>query len=403
MLEETRIVIVGAGHGGATAAVELKARGYEGEVLLLSDEPVAPYERPPLSKAWLTSEEGKPSLYDEETLAGRGVTFRAGARAERLDREEKAVILSGGERIGYGKLILATGSLARRLSLPGAELGGVHTLRTAGDAEALRLELRPGRRLAVIGGGYIGLEVAASARKLGAEVTVIELAPRLMARTASEEVSAFFRAVHEAHGVRFLFGQGVDAILGEGRATGVRLGSGEEVRADAVLMAAGGMPDCALAREAGLPCEGGVLVDEEARTPDPDVYAIGDLSLRPTPFAEGRIRLESVHNALEQARIAAASITGTKPPRLEAPWFWSDQYGLKLQIAGLVPPEGQRVVRRGEGRLAVFHLAAQRLMAVEAVNDPRAYMVGRKALTTGQGVDAEVLADPAADVKDALV
>ena len=401
-----RTVIVGAGHGGTTAAVELRARGYEGEVVLLSDEPVEPYERPPLSKDWLTRADGaRDPLHGAAALAERGVDLRLGARAARLDRAARMVHLEDGEAVPYTHAILATGSLARRLPLPGAEADGVHGLRTAADAAGLRDALAPGARLVVIGAGYIGLEVAASARGRGAEVTVIELADRPMARTASAPVSAFYRARHEAEGVRFVMPSGVAAIEAPGgRATGVRLTDGTVLPADAVLIAAGGVPDTALAEAAGLATEGGVATDEAGRTDDPSVFAIGDAARRPTPWADAPLRLESVHSALEMARLAAAAITGTKPPALVAPWFWSDQYDLKLQIAGLVGAEaGTLIVREGGDALSVFHVAGERLLAVEAINDPRAYMTGRTALTRGQAVDAAILADPARDPKDALI
>ena len=404
-----RVVIVGAGHGGATAAVELRARGHGGEVLLLSDEPVAPYERPPLSKGWLTSPGGaKPPLYDEATLAARRVTFRSGVRVAGIDRDARRLRTEDAEAIAYDALVLATGSRARRLPVPGAGLPGVHTLRTAADADALRAELRAGARLVVVGAGYVGLEVAASARRLGCAVTIAELAPRPLARTASARVADHFQRLHEAHGVAFLFEDGVAAVEGAGgRAAGVTLGSGRHLPADAVLVAVGGVPDTALAEGAGLDCANGILVDEASRTSDPAVYAVGDATSRPSPFAPpgegGRVRLESVHNALEQARLAAADLTATPPPRIEAPWFWSDQYDTKLQIAGLVRAGDEQVVRTGPSGLAVFHLRGGGLRAVEAANDPVAYMLGRKALTAGRGVDAAVLADPDADLRAALL
>lgn len=397
------VVIVGAGHGGVTAAIELRAKGYAGPVTLLSDEPVAPYERPPLSKAWLTAPDGAPPpLYDADTLAERGIALRLGARAEAVDTGARTVTV-GGAMLPYDHLILATGAAARRLPLPGCDAEGVHTLRTAADAERLKAALGEGVRLVVVGAGYIGLEVAASARKRGADVTVAELSDRPMARTASVEVAAFFQAAHEARGVRFVFGDGLAAIETEdARARGVRLASGRVLPADAVLLAAGGVPDCALATAAGLDCDDGIVVDEAARTSAPGVYAVGDATRRPSAFAHAPIRLESVHNALEQARLAAADVAGAPPPRVEAPWFWSDQYDLKLQIAGLVGDADRRIVREGPGALSVFHLRGGALRAVEAVNDPRAYMTGRTALTRGLAVDVGVLADPEADLKDAL-
>ena len=400
-----RTVIVGAGHGGTTAAVDLRARGYEGEVVLLSDEPVEPYERPPLSKGWLTADGAPEPLHGAAALAERGVTLRLGARAAALDLEKRAVRLEDGEALPYTHAILATGSRARRLPLPGIDADGVFSLRTAADAEGLRGVLVPGARLVVVGAGYIGLEVAASARARGADVSIVELADRPMARTASAPISAFYQARHEAEGVRFVMPSGVASVeTDSGRATGVHLTDGTVLPADAVLIAAGGVPDIALAEGAGLTTGGGVLTDEAGRTSDASVFAIGDAARRPTPWADAPIRLESVHSALEMARLAAAAITNTKPPALVAPWFWSDQYDLKLQIAGLVGAiPAELIVREGTNTLSVFSVAGDRLLAVEAVNDPRAYMTGRMALTRGQRVDPSVLADPARDVKDALL
>ena len=396
------IVIIGAGHGGTTAAVELRNRGYDGPVTLLSEEPVEPYERPPLSKDWLLRKDaGRDVLFGAETLAARSIDLRIGVTATGIDRGARTVA-AGGETLPYDALILATGSRARRLPLPGIDAGGVFSLRTAADADALREALAPGARLVVVGAGYIGLEVAASARRRGADVTIVELADRPMARTASEAVSAFYQARHEAEGVRFVLPTGVTGIEIEGgRAAGVALSTGEMLVADAVLIAAGGAPDTALAEAAGLDAVGGVLTDEVGRTSDEAIFAIGDAARRPTPWSDEPLRLESVHNALEMARLAAAVITDTKPPALVAPWFWSDQYDLKLQIAGLVGG-GTEVVRRTDDSLAVFHLQGERLRAVEAVNDPRAYMLGRTAITKGQAVDPSVLADPSADLRSAV-
>jgi 3-phenylpropionate/trans-cinnamate dioxygenase ferredoxin reductase subunit len=404
MGSEEQIVIVGAGHSGTTAAVELRSRGHEGPVVLLSDEAVEPYERPPLSKAWLTAQGAeKDSLYGLETLAERGIDLRLGARAEAIDTGRRSLRLEGGEELAYGALILATGSTARKLPIPGIDADNVHSLRTASDADALREALAPGRRLVVIGAGYIGLEVAASARKIGAHVTVVELADRCMPRTASRTISDFYHQYHEDRGVTFVMEDGVASIETQDRvATEVVLGSGRRLEADAVLIAAGGLPNERLAKEAGLQCADGVLTDENGRTSDPHIYALGDAARRPTPWTGEPLRLESVHSALEMARLSAAHLTGTKPPSLTPPWFWSDQYDLKLQIAGLVTPDREEIVRRQEGSLSVFHLDGERLLAVEAVNDPRAYMVGRTALAKGAAVDRHVLADLGADPKDAL-
>ncbi|MCQ8184487.1 NAD(P)/FAD-dependent oxidoreductase [Parvularcula maris] len=405
MSSQEQIVIVGAGHGGTTAAVELRSRGFEGGIVLLSDEPVEPYERPPLSKAWLTADGAeKDSLYGLDTLSERGIDLRLGAKAETLDLAARSLRLGDGSELTYSALILATGSQARKLPISGMECENVFSLRTAGDADALRAALVPGSKLVVVGAGYIGLEVAASARKLGADVTIVELADRCMPRTASVTISDFYHQYHEEHGVAFVLKDGVSALEAEGdHVTGVALSSGSVLPADAVLIAAGGVPDDILAQQAGIACDNGILTDENGRTSDPSVYAIGDAARRPTPWAEEALRLESVHSALEMARLVAADITGSQPPALQPPWFWSDQYDLKLQIVGLVTPGFEQIKRHTEGSLSVFHLKGDELMAVEAVNDPRAYMLGRTALSKGLAVDRHVLSDPEADLKNALL
>jgi 3-phenylpropionate/trans-cinnamate dioxygenase ferredoxin reductase subunit len=403
------VVIVGAGHAGGSAAAFLRQYGHTGAITLIGDEPCLPYQRPPLSKAWLKGEAGEeelqlrpPSFYDEAAI-----TVRTGVLVRSIDRAAKTVTLGAGETIAYGKLILAMGARARRLPAPGADLGGVHALRTAADAEALKSEIGPGRRLMIVGGGYVGLEVAASGRALGAEVTVIEREPRLLARVAGEALSGFFHAYHGARGVRFVLGGSVSAIEGEnGHATAVVLDHGERLPCDGVLVGVGAVPNQELAQAAGLACQDGVIVDGAARTDDPDIYAIGDLTRRPLPLYGRAFRLESVPSALEQAKQAAADITGHKPPPPETPWFWSDQYDLKLQIAGL-PFDVDHLIVRGEpsfesggAKFAVFHMSGDLIQAVEAVNSPAEFMGGRMLIGARRPVSREKLADPAVSMKE---
>ncbi|MNX95793.1 Rhodocoxin reductase [compost metagenome] len=295
-------------------------------------------------------------------------------------------------------LILATGSMARKLAIPGADRPGLLELRTLDDAERLKSVLSPGQRLAVVGGGYVGLEAAASARALGAEAVVIERMDRVLARVASETLSAFFTNLHRQHGVEILTGAEV-AGFEDG---GVRLADGGLIAADAILVGVGALAREALARTAGLACENGVVVDETARTSDPAIYAIGDVTHRPLPVHGGRMhRLESVPNALEQAKQAAAAIVGRAAPAPEVPWFWSDQYDVKLQIAGL-PFDADRQVVRGDpatGGFAVFHLNGDRIVCVEAVNAPAEFMGGRLLIGKATPVDADLLADPAVSIK----
>ena len=403
-----RILILGGGHAGGTAAALLRQQGWTGPITLVGEEPVAPYQRPPLSKAWLKGEADAASLAlrPDTFYAEQGIRMRLSTRAERLVRREEGgeVVLQGGETLAYDRLILATGSRARRIPLPGLDLEGVMELRTAADADRLKAALTPGARLTVVGGGYIGLEAAASALALGADATVIELQPRLLARVAHEALSAFVHDYHRAQGVRFELASGVEALEGEqGRVCAVRLSDGRRIACDAVLVGVGAAPNQELAEAAGLRCDGGVEVDLTARTSDPCVYAIGDCTRRPLPLYGCTGRLESVPNALEQAKQAAADLCGTRPPPPETPWFWSDQFDLKLQIAGL-PIGVTRTLVRGTpstARFAVFHLGAEdHVLAVEAINAAPEFMAGRQLIAARRPVRPERLADPAVSMKE---
>jgi 3-phenylpropionate/trans-cinnamate dioxygenase ferredoxin reductase subunit len=373
--------------------------------VLIGDEPLLPYQRPPLSKAWLKGEADAESLQlkPDSWYAEAGVSLRLGATAISLNRGARTVTLSSGEQISYDYLILATGARARTLPIPGADLAGVLALRTAADAEALKGALGPGKRLAVVGGGYVGLEAAASARALGAEATIIERESRVLARVACETLSTFFQDYHGARGVRFELSAGVAGFEGaNGHVTGVKLSDGLVVACDAALVGVGAHPNDELAKDAGLDCANGVVVDIEARTADPHVFAIGDVTHRPLPHYDRQFRLESVPNALEQAKQAAAAIAGKPMPPHEVPWFWSDQYDLKLQIAGL-PFDADRQVVRGDvaaARFAVFHLKGDLVQAVEAVNAPPEFMAGKQLIAKRTRVDIDRLMDVAISMKD---
>jgi 3-phenylpropionate/trans-cinnamate dioxygenase ferredoxin reductase component len=406
-----RLVILGAGHAGGTLAALLRQQGWRGPVVLVGEEPVPPYQRPPLSKAWLKGEADAQSLAlrPDGFYAAQDIELRLGARVEAIVRGASGgeVRVAGGETLPYDKLVIATGSRPRRIALAGAELQGVMELRTAADADRLKAALKPGVRLAVVGGGYIGLEAAASARALGAEACVIELQPRLLARVAHAELSAFVHAYHRERGVEFRLASGVAALEGEaGRVSGVRLDDGGLVACEAALIGVGAQPNQELAEAAGLQCSAGVVVDAAARTSDPDIYAVGDCTQRPLPLYGCSGRLESVPNALEQAKQAAADLCGTKPPAPETPWFWSDQFDLKLQIAGL-PIGAVRTVVRGapaDARFAIFHLNAEdQVQAVEAINAPAEFMGGRQLIGSRRPVDPERLADLATPMKAVAV
>ena len=401
----TKVLIIGAGHAGGSAAALLRQYGFEGEIVLAGEEAAAPYQRPPLSKAWLKGEAGLEDLLlrPESFYAEQNIDLRTGVTATAIDASARAVTFADGTVETYDVLILATGSTARRLAIPGADRPDLLELRTLEHAERLKAALSssqeaPGKRLAVVGGGYVGLEAAASARALGAEAVVIERMDRVLARVASETLSAFFTDLHRSHGVEILTGAEVSGF----EDGGVRLADGTLIAADAVLVGVGALAREALARTAGLACENGVVVDETARTSDPAIYAIGDVTHRPIPIHGGRMhRLESVPNALEQAKQAAAAIVGRAAPAPEVPWFWSDQYDVKLQIAGL-PFDADRQVVRGDpagGGFAVFHLNDDRILCVEAVNAPAEFMGGRLLIGKGTPVDAALLADPTVSIK----
>jgi 3-phenylpropionate/trans-cinnamate dioxygenase ferredoxin reductase subunit len=396
----TKILIIGAGHAGGSVAALLRQYGHEGPIVLAGEEASPPYQRPPLSKAWLKGEATQEDLLLRPLsfYAEQAIDLRVGTTATSIDRGGKRVRFADGTDETYDILVLAAGSTARKLTIPGADRSDLLELRTLEDAERLKAVLRPGVRLAVVGGGYVGLEAAASARALGAEVVVLERMDRVLARVASETLSTFFTDLHRSHGVEIRTGVEVTAFENGG----VRLADGIQVLADVVLVGVGGLARDGLARAAGLTCDNGVLVDGTARTSDPAIYAVGDMTFRPLPVHGGRMqRLESVPNALEQAKQVAAAITGRAAPVPEVPWFWSDQYEVKLQIAGLPHDAYRQLVRGGpaEGRFAVFHLNGDRIVCVEAVNAPAEFMGGRQLIARATPVDAAKLADPAVSMK----
>jgi 3-phenylpropionate/trans-cinnamate dioxygenase ferredoxin reductase subunit len=378
------IVIAGAGHAGGSAAAMLRQLGWQGAITVIGEEPIPPYQRPPLSKAWLKGEATAESLalrpakfYPDATI-----DLRLDTRVTAIDRMAKTVTLSDGGVLSYDCLILALGARARRLNLPGIDLDGVMELRSAADADRLKAALHPGARLAVVGGGYIGLEAAASARTLGASVIVIERESRVLARVACPILSDFFQAFHRSQGVAIEVDAQVAALEGvDGRVSGVRLDDGRLIPCDVALVGVGAVANDELARAAGLSCQNGIVVDLAARTDDPAIFAIGDCTFRPLPLYERMGRLESVPNALEQAKQAAATICGKPSPAPEVPWFWSDQYDLRLQIAGL-PFDATEIVVRGDvaaGKFALFHLRSDgTVQAVEAVNASTEFMGGRR-------------------------
>jgi 3-phenylpropionate/trans-cinnamate dioxygenase ferredoxin reductase subunit len=381
--------------------------GWDGEIVLIGAEPLPPYQRPPLSKAWLKGEANAESLALKPAAfyPDAHIDLRLSTTVTAIDRTARSVTLSDGTSLGYDHLILALGARARHLPIPGADLANVLALRSAADADQLKAVLGPGRRLAVIGGGYIGLEAAASARALGAEATIVEREARVLARVACPMLSDFFQDYHRRQGVVIELNAGVEKLLGSGgQVTGVLLADGRTIACDAALVGVGAVANDELARAAGLLCNGGVVVDRAARTEDPAVFAIGDCTNRPLPIYDDRMmRLESVPNALEQARQAAAAICGKPAPAPEVPWFWSDQYDLRLQIAG-IPFDAAEVVLRGDlaaGKFALFHLTADgTVQAVEAVNASTEFMGGRRIIQKRKRLTRERICDMAVSMQE---
>lgn len=397
------VVIIGAGQAGAALAAKLRSLGHPDPITMIGDEPAPPYQRPPLSKAYLMGEMDAERLWlrAPEFWSEQGVTMRLGQPDSALDTEARTVTVAG-EVIAYDALALTTGSAPRRLPASiGGGLAGVYTVRTLADVDAMRSEFQPGRRVVIVGGGYIGLEAAAVASKLGLQVTVLEMAPRILQRVASPETSDHFRALHQAHGVTILESTALERLTGDGRVTGARLTDGREIAADFVIVGVGIAPNTALAERAGIAVENGIATDSLGRTSAPNVWAAGDCAS--FPWQGGRLRLESVGNAIDQAEVVAANILGAGIAYQATPWFWSDQYDCKLQIAGLNTGYDRIVTRTGDGDAVSFwYYRGDRLLALDAMNDARAYMVGKRLIEAGKSPEPEVVANPATDLKALL-
>jgi 3-phenylpropionate/trans-cinnamate dioxygenase ferredoxin reductase component len=399
MLSRTSsVVIVGGGQAGGWAAKTLRAEGFDGRIVLIGDERHPPHERPPLSKKVLAGEAAPEAthLFKPDALDALGIEWRLGERVAGIDRPARQVVLGRGERIGYDKLILCTGGRARTLPLPGSDLPGVFTLRTIDDSLAIGRALQPGKRVAVVGGGWIGLEVAATARGRGAEVTVIEALPRLCERTVPSEVSRHLLELHRKHGVEVLFGASVTSFSRRpDGAMALTVAGGRELVADVTVIGVGLVANDELAREAGLACENGVLVDTQCRTSDPDVLAAGDVAVAPNARLGRPVRLESWQNAQDQAIAAAKTALGQDVRYDPLPWFWSDQYDMNLQIYGF-PLASHQAVIRGEiagGSFVVFYLDAGRVQAAVGVNSARDLRFARRLIDSRKPVRAEELAD----------
>ena len=396
-------MIIGAGQAGGETAAELRRQGYTGPVTIVGEEPHVPYKRPPLSKTYLAGAATQESLYVMSAAAMEKATiqFIGGTRATAIDRAGKTVTLADGRKLPYGKLVLATGGRPRLLTIPGADLPGIHVVRGIADVDGIRASFTPGKRLVIVGGGYIGLEVAAVARKAGLGVTVLESAPRVLQRVTAPEMSAFYEQVHRDAGVDVRTGVQIAGFEQQGDAIHVKLVGGD-VEGDLVIVGIGLIANTELASDAGLEVDNGIVVDEFTRTSDPDIHAAGDCTNHPSEFLGRRVRLESVQNAMEQGRAAAVNLLGKATKYANVPWFWSDQYELKLQMVGMSTGFDQVVLRGDPGKrnFGAFYLKDGTLIACDTVSRPQEFMLAKKMVALRAKVDPARLADEGVPLKD---
>ncbi len=407
--QDGHVVIIGGGQAASECAAQLRQKRFAGQITLLGEEPHLPYQRPPLSKGFLAGEVTAEALQlrAAAAYARLEVTVRTGSRADRIDRHARTVACAG-EEIGYTWLVLATGGRARQLRVPGAELGNIHTLRNIADVRNLQSVFTPGRRLTIVGGGYVGLEVAAVAVKRGLSVTVLEGAPRVLARVTAPEISAFYERVHRAEGVDIRTSVAVSGFLAGagGDVAAVECGEGAAHPADAVIVGIGLIANTELAEQAGLMVDGGVLVDAECRTTDKHIFAIGDCATHAHHgFLERKLRLESVPNAVEGARTVACAIMGQDAPPATAPWFWSDQYALKLQMVGLSESYDDLAVRGSQNSRSfiAFYLKDGHVIAADAVNRPGDFMMAKRLVAERRTVPVAALLDDTVPLKTIML
>jgi 3-phenylpropionate/trans-cinnamate dioxygenase ferredoxin reductase component len=404
-----QIVIVGAGQAADQAVHTLRRKGFTGKLAVVGDEPWLPYQRPPLSKKYLAGalDRDRLVLRPQHFYTEHTVETHLGHRVQEISREARRIRLEDGSVLPYDALLLATGSRPRPLTVPGADLPGIHTLRTISDVERIRADFAAGRRLVIIGGGYIGLEVAATARELGLDVTVLEMADRVMNRVTCEEVSSFYETEHARHGVRIITNSKVQALVGDsrtGRVKAVLTDDGAEHPADVVIVGVGVTAADDLAVASGLECANGIVVNEYCQTSDPAIYAAGDCANHPNLHYARRLRLESVDNAFEQAANAAQNLLGSPTVHDKVPWFWSDQYDLKMIIVGLCQGH-DTVIVRGSAALRSFsacYLRDGELIAIDSVNSPKDQMAARKLIAARARPNLDKLSNPAIPLKDAL-
>lgn len=397
------VIIVGAGHAAGQAVASLRQEGYTDGITIIGDEPHIPYQRPPLSKHYLAGTQGLERVYlrPEKFYADKDVTLKLDTRVSSINPAEKSVTTDAGETLAYDKLILATGSRPRKLSIPGSDLSGIHYLRTIADVDAIRAEMGAGKKIVIVGGGYIGLEVASVCVEAEMEVHVLEMESRILQRVTTAEMSAYYHQLHSSRGVNLHVDTLVSGFEGSDRVERVVCGD-RTFDADLVIVGIGIVPNVELAEAAGISCDNGIVVNERCETSAQDVYSAGDCTNHPNPVAGRRLRLESVPNAMEQARVSAANICGNPKVYDAIPWFWSDQYELKLQMVGF-STEGDTQVLRGDqasNQFAVFYLKDGKVVAADAVNSPKEFMVCKQML--GKPVEAALLADPSTELKSLL-
>ncbi len=398
----SKVVVIGAGQAGSSLVAKLRSLGFEGDITLIGEETDPPYQRPPLSKAYLLGEMDRERLYlrPEKFYEEQNIILKLGTPVAGLNTAAKTVSV-GGETISYDQLAFTTGSTPRRLpERIGGTLEGVHVVRTLADVDAMAPTCRAGKTALVVGGGYIGLEAAAVLRKLGLSVTLIEMADRILGRVAAPETADYFRALHKGHGVDLREGIGLDHLTGGTHVTGAVLTDGSVVPADLVIVGVGIEPNARIAQDVELEINNGIVVNEMGRTSDPNIWAAGDCAI--FPFRGEKIRLESVQNAIDQAEAVAANMLGANKAYEPKPWFWSDQYDVKLQIAGLNTGYDRVVVREVETSRSHWYYLGDTLLAVDAMNDPRSYMIGKRLIEAGKSPDRAIIEDPSADLKPLL-
>jgi len=399
-----RIVIAGAGHAAGQLVASLQQKKFAGDIVLVGDESFLPYQRPPLSKKFLAGEMPAERLFVRPAsfYANAGVDVRLQTRVSSIDRSAKRLITEAGDEIGYDSLVLATGSRVRVVPVPGHNLDGVHYLRSIDDVHNIQARLTHAKRIVIIGAGYIGLEVAAVMRQIGLAVTVIEMADRVMSRVVSPQVSAFYHAEHVARGVKLELSTSLKAFVGEDKVTAVEVDDGRSFDADLVIVGVGILPNTALAEAAGLSVSNGIVVDDRCQSSDSYIYAIGDCTSHPSQLYGRNLRLESVHNALEQAKTAAANLCGENLVYSQVPWFWSDQYDLKLQIAGLSEGYDDVVIRGDQTQrsFSCLYLKNDQLIAIDAINSARDFIQAKPLIANGLKPDRQQLADTKIMLKD---